>query len=115
MTWETDTAVPALQASIVRCIQVCKEAGLYTDSFMALRKLGEVEPNCPGLFEQTQRAAELCLGSERAQRKQAQVGTALCKSAFSIVEQSPVLTLTFIYMCRTQSTRRPSTVQMPAC
>lgn len=96
-------------------MQACREAGLYTDSFMALQKLGKIAPTSPGLLEHMQKAAELCLGSGRFQGKQAQVGTATCKFALLLAEQSIVLTHMITHVCRAQSATKPSITQMAAC
>lgn len=96
-------------------MQVCREAGLYTESLMALQKLGKIAPTSPGLLEHMQKAAELCLGSGRFQGKQAQVGTATCKLALLLAEQSIALTQMIKHVCRAQSAPKPSIMQMPAC
>lgn len=72
------TTVVTLSLTL-RNMQVCKEAGLYTDSFMVLQKLSKVSPDSPGLLQQLQQAADLCLGTDTSD--DAQTGVGMCYTA----------------------------------
>lgn len=47
-------------------MQVYREAGDYTQSFMDFQKLGKLMPDNAEVFEELQQAARLCLDSPEA-------------------------------------------------
>ncbi len=50
-------------------MQVYREAGNYTQSFMDFQKLGKLMPDDAEVFEELQQAARLCLDSPEAGSK----------------------------------------------
>jgi len=50
-------------------VQVYREAGNYTQSFMDFQKLGKLMPDDAEVFEELQQAARLCLDSPEAGSK----------------------------------------------
>jgi len=50
-------------------VQVHREAGNYTESFMDFQKLGKLMPDNAEVFEELQQAARFCLDSPEAGSK----------------------------------------------